>query len=241
MVFRFSYDQDKELMRELIRLKPFAAKRGDTLNVWEEVAASLSRATKAPLNVKQIRDRLNVLKAGFHPDEAKAALTSGAEESLGAVNVQSHHGEHSGLVREYISLEGLHQTSKQKGKNKKQRKEEDLAHCADEVVRESTRRRAMRDTETADECSDGSATSEAESTISSASAATTTNAATSAARTPLKRSNAFLREIERQDKHQKLQLDLQERGLTQTQHRFELWLEFERQQALQRLSFEERV
>ncbi|KAG2927644.1 hypothetical protein PC129_g3507 [Phytophthora cactorum] len=220
MVFRFSYDQNKELMRELIGLKPFAAKRGDTLNVWEEVAASLSRATKAPLNVKQIRDRLNVLKAGFHPDEAKAAHTSGAEESLGAVNVQSHHGEDSGLVREYISLEGLHQTNKQKDKNKKQRKR--ILHTAQTKP-------------------DGSDTSEAESTISSVSAATTTNAATSAERTQLKRSNAFLREIERQDKHQKLQLDLQERGLTQTQHRFELWLEFERQQALQRLSFEEGV
>ncbi|ETP54964.1 hypothetical protein F442_00435 [Phytophthora nicotianae P10297] len=49
MVFRFSTEQDCEMMRDLIRLKPFAAERGTTLDVWDNVAKSLSTALKVEL------------------------------------------------------------------------------------------------------------------------------------------------------------------------------------------------
>ncbi|ETK88206.1 hypothetical protein L915_07515 [Phytophthora nicotianae] len=65
MVFRFTNDQDKELLRELIRLKSFVAVRGTTLRVWSDVAASLSSAFGVEVNVKQIRDRLTLLKQMF--------------------------------------------------------------------------------------------------------------------------------------------------------------------------------
>ncbi|ETO58665.1 hypothetical protein F444_22956 [Phytophthora nicotianae P1976] len=105
MVFLFSNDQDKELLRELIRLKPFAAVRGTTLRVWSDVAASLSSAFGVEVNVKQIRDRLTLLKQSFKDSEAACARGSGIEESVDAVNVQSHYGEREGLVREYVALE----------------------------------------------------------------------------------------------------------------------------------------
>ncbi|KAF1786303.1 hypothetical protein GQ600_25988 [Phytophthora cactorum] len=40
MVFRFTPTQDCEMMHELIRLKPFAAERERTLDVWDKVANS---------------------------------------------------------------------------------------------------------------------------------------------------------------------------------------------------------
>ncbi|KAG3004595.1 hypothetical protein PC121_g18094 [Phytophthora cactorum] len=47
MVFRFTPTQDCEMMHELIRLKPFAAERERTLDVWDKVAKSLSAALKS--------------------------------------------------------------------------------------------------------------------------------------------------------------------------------------------------
>jgi hypothetical protein len=53
-------DQDKDLMNELIGLKPFAAARGTTLHFWSEAATCLSNTLVVLVNVKQIRDRLPI-------------------------------------------------------------------------------------------------------------------------------------------------------------------------------------
>ncbi|ETO77042.1 hypothetical protein F442_07709 [Phytophthora nicotianae P10297] len=127
MVFRFTNDQDKELLRELIRLKSFVAVRGTTLRVWSDVAASLSSAFGVEVNVKQIRDRLTLLKQMFKDSEAAAALGSGIEESVDAVNIQSHYDEREGLVRKYVALEDHFKSEKKAVKAKKQQKDEQLA------------------------------------------------------------------------------------------------------------------
>ncbi|KAG3247933.1 hypothetical protein PI124_g7398 [Phytophthora idaei] len=83
-------------MRELIRQKPFAAKRGATLEVWDNVAAALSTALQQKVKVKQIRDRLNLLKARLKANEQAPFLASGVEESLDAVSIQSHYSDVDG-------------------------------------------------------------------------------------------------------------------------------------------------
>ncbi|KAG2992716.1 hypothetical protein PC118_g4408 [Phytophthora cactorum] len=110
-------------MRELIRQKPFEAKRGATLEVWDNVAAALSTALQQKVKVKQIRDRLNLLKARLKANEQAPFSASGVEESLDAVSIQSH----------YSDVDG------------KKKKEEDLAKCAAGIVAESRRRRIERD------------------------------------------------------------------------------------------------
>ncbi|KAF1775021.1 hypothetical protein GQ600_14788 [Phytophthora cactorum] len=82
MVFRFTPSQDLEMMRELIRQKPFAAKRGAS-------SSGLSTALQQKVKVKQIRDRLNLLKARLKANEQASFLASGVEESLDAVNIQT--------------------------------------------------------------------------------------------------------------------------------------------------------
>ncbi|ETL84347.1 hypothetical protein F442_16419 [Phytophthora nicotianae P10297] len=114
MVFRFTNDWDKELLRELIHLKPFAAVRGTTLRVWSDIAASLSSAFGVEVNVKQVCDRLTLLKQMLKDSEAAAALGSGIEESVDAVNVQSHYDEREGLVREFVALEDHFKSEKKK-------------------------------------------------------------------------------------------------------------------------------
>ncbi|KAG3117426.1 hypothetical protein PI125_g3786 [Phytophthora idaei] len=84
------------MMRELIRQKPFAAKRGATLEVWDNVAAALSTALQQKVKVKQIRDRLNLLKARLKANEQAPFLASGVEESLDAVSIQSHYSDVDG-------------------------------------------------------------------------------------------------------------------------------------------------
>lgn len=222
-------------MRELIRLKPFAAVRGSTLQVWTEVAESLSRAIGVTLNVKQIRDRLTVLKGLFKSSEAASALGSGVEESLDAINVQSHYDEREGLVREYTALESLHKSAKRAEKQKKHQKEEDLARCADEIVRESSRRRSERITTDSDDCMGND--SDAESISSAVSSRSSSWTST---KTP-KRPNAFQQEVERQVKRQKQEFELKERELAQSQLQFEQRLALENKQAEDRLRFEERV
>ncbi|ETO58379.1 hypothetical protein F444_23245 [Phytophthora nicotianae P1976] len=144
MVFRFSTEQDCEMMRDLIRLKQFAAERGTTLDVWDNVAKSLSTALKVELKVKQIRDRLNLLKTRFKTNEQRSKGASGVEESLHAVNIQSH----------YSDVDGL--------------KEADLAQCAKDIVAESNRRRADREAElsNSDVSDEGSCVSATDSSTS---------------------------------------------------------------------------
>ncbi|ETL33000.1 hypothetical protein L916_14484 [Phytophthora nicotianae] len=128
MVFRFSTEQDCEMLRDLIRLKPFAAERGTRHDVWDNVAKSLSTALKVELKVKQIRDRLNLLKTRFKTNEQGSKGANGVEESRHAVNIQSHYSD----------------------------KEADLAQCAKDIVAESNRRHADREAELSDsDVSDG--------------------------------------------------------------------------------------
>ncbi|RLN37753.1 hypothetical protein BBJ28_00026445 [Nothophytophthora sp. Chile5] len=97
MVFRFTAAQDEELMRELIRLRPFAAQRGTTLRVWDQVAEGVSRAVGSSLNAKQVRDRLHILKKQFKSGKLQSKRGSGTEESLDAINVQSHYNDLPGF------------------------------------------------------------------------------------------------------------------------------------------------
>ncbi|ETP47782.1 hypothetical protein F442_06342 [Phytophthora nicotianae P10297] len=209
MVFRFSNDQDKELLRELIRLKPFAAVRGTTLRVWSDVAASLSSAFGVEVNVKQIRDRLTLLKQSFKDSEAACARGSGIEESVDAVNVQSHYDEREGLVREYVALEDHFKSEKKTVKTKKQQKDEQLA------------------------ISDGDSSVSRCSTVSGASSRTP--------RSTPKRVNAFQQEIKRQEKRQRLEFELKEQELRQSQQQFEQRLIFEKERDDQHLRFQERL
>ncbi|KAE8913172.1 hypothetical protein PF005_g5232 [Phytophthora fragariae] len=98
MVFRINHEQDQELMRKLIRLKPFAAKRGTTGSVWEAVVKGVSSAIGVQVHAKQVRDRLNLLKARFKVDELVSSRGSGVEEAL-------HYDDLNGFVGDYIELE----------------------------------------------------------------------------------------------------------------------------------------
>ncbi|ETK81302.1 hypothetical protein L915_13199 [Phytophthora nicotianae] len=101
-------------MRELIRLKPFSAKRGTTGHVLKEVAKGVSSAIQVQLNIKQVCDRLNLLKAKF---ELSSARASGVEEDLHAVNIQCHYNDLNGLARDYVELERMYLDEK-KAKNR---------------------------------------------------------------------------------------------------------------------------
>ncbi|KAG6955422.1 hypothetical protein JG688_00011885 [Phytophthora aleatoria] len=218
MVFRFTPTQDCEMMRELIRLKPFAAER----------------ALKVPLKVKQIRDRLNLLKTRFKASEQKPRGASGVEESLHAVNVQSHYSDVDGLVRDYIKLERLHQDDKAEKKLSKQRKEADLAQ-------ESNRRRAHRQND--ESGSDDSHVNDEESCVSTTEsvASTSTLRSPTSAHRPPKSLNAFLTEVKRQEKRYKEQMEMKVRELEQNQKQFEDRLAFEKEQVEARLQFEKQL
>ncbi|ETN09667.1 hypothetical protein PPTG_11283 [Phytophthora nicotianae INRA-310] len=238
MVFRFTTMEDLEMLRELIRQKPFAAKRGSTLEIWDSVAAALGSALKKEIKVKQIRDRLNLLKTRFKEKEQLSALASGVEESIHAVNVQTHYTDVDGLIREYTQLERLHHDTKAAQKISKEKKEEDLAKCAAAIVDESRRRRAYRDDTSFYSDSDDS--SDAQSVVSGAESTVSTGSS-KAKQQGVKRSNAYLTEIKRQDKKYKEQLDLKHRELEQGQKQFEERLEFEKKQAEDRLQFEQHI
>ncbi|KAG3099736.1 hypothetical protein PI124_g15088 [Phytophthora idaei] len=212
MVFRFTPSQDLEMMRELIRQKPFAAKRGATLEVWDNVAAALSTALQQKVKVKQIRDRLDLLKARLKASEQASFLASGVEESLDAVNIQSH----------YSNVDG-------------KKKEEDLANCAADFVAESRRRRIERDGGASD--SDLSYLSDAESTVSATESAASVGLAKSTTERTPKRSNAFLTEVKRQEKRYKEQMELKVRELEQYQKQFEERLSFEKKTSRRQTQF----
>ncbi|ETI41427.1 hypothetical protein L916_12923 [Phytophthora nicotianae] len=116
MVSRFTTMEDLKMLQELIQIK-----------------------------VKQIRDRLNLLKARFKEKEQLSALASGVEESIHAVNVQTHYTDIDGLIQEYMELKQLHHETKAAQKISKEKKREDLAKCVAAIVAESRRRRAERD------------------------------------------------------------------------------------------------
>ncbi|RLN72529.1 hypothetical protein BBJ28_00009786 [Nothophytophthora sp. Chile5] len=215
MVFRFTTAQDEELMRELI------------------LAEGVSRAVGSSLNAKQVRDRLHILKKQFKAGELQSKRASGTEESLNAVNVQSHYNDLPGLVGEYLELEHLHAEEKSATYKKNKQKEVDFARCAMEIVNESNHRRSQRSEEASGD--DASDLSNADSATSATSSRLS--------RTPKapKRQNAFLMEVQRQEKRHKQQLDLKIRELEQNQLQFDARLAFEAKQVEERLRFEERV
>ncbi|EGZ11080.1 hypothetical protein PHYSODRAFT_389268, partial [Phytophthora sojae] len=103
--------------------KPFAAKRGSTGSVWEEVAKGVSSAIKVQLNAKQVRDRLNLLEAKFKADELCSSRASDVEEALHAVNVQSQYDDLDGLVRGYDDLKRAYKDKRSAKKAAKEKKE----------------------------------------------------------------------------------------------------------------------
>ncbi|ETN12164.1 hypothetical protein PPTG_09063 [Phytophthora nicotianae INRA-310] len=239
MVFRFKLEHDQELMRELIRLKPFSAKRGTTGHVWEEVAKGVSSAIQVQLNVKQVPDRLNLLKAKFKADELSSARAIGVEEDLHAVNIRSHYNDLNGLVRDYIELERMYLDEKKAKKSAKTRKEEDLANSAAALINESKLQRSQRPNYDTERSSSDERSSESKTeSIASLASAVPSQVSTSSRSTP-KRSNAFLDEVKRQAKRHKEQIELKTRELEQHQHQFEARLQFEKQQAEERLRSEE--
>ncbi|ETM30484.1 hypothetical protein L914_21840, partial [Phytophthora nicotianae] len=222
-------------MRELIRLKPFSAKRGTTGHVWEEVAKGVSSAIQVQLNVTQVRDRLNLLKAKFKADELSSARASGVEEDLHAVNIPSHYNDLNGLVRDYIELERMYIDEMKAKKSAKTRKEEDPANSAAALINESKPRRSQRANYDTERSSSDERSSESEpESIASLASAVPSHVSTSSRSTP-KRSNAFLDEVKRQAKRHKEQIELKTRELEQHQH------QFEKQQAEERLRSEERI
>ncbi|KAF1787543.1 hypothetical protein GQ600_7401 [Phytophthora cactorum] len=237
MVFRFTPSQDLEMMRELIRQKPFAAKRGAMLG-GDNVAAALSTALQQKVKVKQIRDRLNLLKARLKANEQASFLASGVEESLDAVNIQSHYSDVDGKVREYVELERLHIGTKAAEKLSKEKKEEDLAKCAADIVAESRRRRIERDGGASD--SDLSNSSYAESTVSATESAASVGSAKSTTQRTPKRSNAFLTEVN--DRRNAIRSKWSLRCVSWSKTRNNLRTPFFREKIAEaRLNFEDRV
>ncbi|ETN18090.1 hypothetical protein PPTG_03797 [Phytophthora nicotianae INRA-310] len=105
MVFRFSEDMDKELMCEVIKQRPFAAKYGETGTVWVQVATRVSASIKVVVIDKQVQDRVRLLKKNWRAGELRATLGSGIEEAKDATDVQSHYNTLAGLVGQYVALE----------------------------------------------------------------------------------------------------------------------------------------
>ncbi|ETP15684.1 hypothetical protein F441_09608 [Phytophthora nicotianae CJ01A1] len=137
MVFRFTEDHDKELMREAIAQKPFAAKYGEAARAWASVAEHVSSAIKERVLEKQVRDRVRLLKKNWHAGELRSSLGSGIEETLEAVNEQSHYETLAGLVGQYIQLENAAKDDKMDRINKKKADEASATRCASEIVNEA--------------------------------------------------------------------------------------------------------
>ncbi|KAF1781239.1 hypothetical protein GQ600_5805 [Phytophthora cactorum] len=63
------------------------------------------RPSKEQVFEKHLRDRVRLLKKSWCVGKLRSALGSGKEESLYAVNEQSHYETLAGLVRQYVMLE----------------------------------------------------------------------------------------------------------------------------------------
>ncbi|KAK1929877.1 hypothetical protein P3T76_014723 [Phytophthora citrophthora] len=128
MVFRFTKEHDKKLMREVIAHKPFEAKYGDAARVWTHVAERVSTAIQTKVVEKQVRDRVRLLKKHWRAGDLRSALGSGIEESRDAVNEQSQY-----------------ETDDKKERAKKKKADEASAtRCASEIEEEAIVRRALR-------------------------------------------------------------------------------------------------
>ncbi|ETP25590.1 hypothetical protein F441_01550, partial [Phytophthora nicotianae CJ01A1] len=134
---------DKELMREVIKQRPFAAKYGETGTVWVQVATCVSASIKVVEIDKQVQDRVRLLKKNWRAGELRATLGSGIEEAKDATDVQTHYNTLAGLVGQFVALESEFATKKNK-KQKKQAEEAQTNVCASQIVAEAITRRALR-------------------------------------------------------------------------------------------------
>ncbi|ETI55883.1 hypothetical protein L914_01391 [Phytophthora nicotianae] len=219
MVFRFTNENDKELMREAIAQKPFAAKYGDSARVWATVAERVSAAIQIVVLEKQVRDRVRLLKKIWRAGELRSALGSGIEETLEAVSEQSHYDTLAGLVGQYLLPEEAFIDDKKKRTSNKKADEASVNRCAIELVDEAVLRRALRLNESV--LDDGSSDSEASVTSSSTSSTPAKNqrVATASKRTPTKtqrkRKSVFHMEAERQDKRMRDDMELRRQHFDQ--------------------------
>ncbi|KAG1707190.1 hypothetical protein DVH05_026385 [Phytophthora capsici] len=60
---------DKELIREVIKKKPFATKYGEAGTVWVQIATCVSAAINVVLIAKQVQDRVRLLKKNWRTGE----------------------------------------------------------------------------------------------------------------------------------------------------------------------------
>ncbi|OWY92197.1 TRNA (guanine-N(7)-)-methyltransferase, partial [Phytophthora megakarya] len=117
MVFRFTEDNDKKLVREAIAQKPFAAKYRESSRMCAHVAERVSNAIQEVVAEKQ---------------------------TLDAINEQSHYETLAGLVRQYVLLEGAFTDDKKDRINKKKAGEACASRCASKIVKEAMARRSLR-------------------------------------------------------------------------------------------------
>ncbi|KAI9982114.1 hypothetical protein PInf_008005 [Phytophthora infestans] len=221
MVFRFTEDHDKELMREVIAQKPCAAKYGEAARVSASVAEHVSSAIKERVLEKQVRDRVRLLKKNWRAGELRSSLGSGIEETLEAVNEQSHYETLAGLVMQYVQLEDAANDDKKDRINKKKADEASATRCASEIVNEALLRRALRQ-DNIDSDDDSSASDD-------------TNDASSSKSTPSKtqgkRKSAFKLEAERQDKRMRDDMEFR-------RFQFEQQMQAQLQQHQERINLE---
>ncbi|KAG7392008.1 hypothetical protein PHYPSEUDO_002714 [Phytophthora pseudosyringae] len=237
MVFRFSEDYDKELIREVIKQKPFAAKYGEAGAVWVQVAEQVSSAIKrvstldVDLTEKQVQDRVRLLKKNWRAGEIRSTLGSGIEEDTEATNEQSHYETLAGLVAQYVQLKDAHKGDKKAQRDKKKADEAGADRCASQIVEEAMVRRALRGegllTISPDSEDDASLVDDASSVPSSPSAQSTTSNSASNNR----RKSTFQIEVERQEK--RLCADMEMR-----REQFEQQLQMQQRQHEERLAFE---
>ncbi|KAG1694042.1 hypothetical protein DVH05_022059 [Phytophthora capsici] len=228
MVFRFSEDIDKELMREVIKQKPYAAKYGEAAVVWVQVAKCVSAAVKVSLVDKQVQDRVRLLKKNWSAGELRAALGSGIEEATNASNEQSHYDTLPGLVGQYVSLEKDFKAQKQANKEKKQVEEAQTNLCASQIVSEAITRRARRgenilSSDASSDSDDGTASVASTPSVSSISTPSKVSAG--------RRKSVFQLEVDRQEK--RIRLDTEMRS-----EQFDRQMQLQQQQHAERLAFE---
>ncbi|ETP28488.1 hypothetical protein F442_22219 [Phytophthora nicotianae P10297] len=239
MVFRFSEDIDKELIREAIKQKPYAAKYGGAAAVWVQVAKCVSAAVKVSLVDKQVQDRVRLLKKNWSAGELRAALGSGIEEARNATNEQSHYDSLPGLVGQYVSLEKDFKAQKQSNKEKKQAEEAQTNLCASQIVSDAITRRARRGENILS--SDASSDSD-DGTASVASTPSVSSISTPGKVPAGRRKSVFQLEVDRQEKRIRHDAEMRreqfDRQMQLQQQQHAERLAFEREQHENRLAFE---
>ncbi|KAG2790582.1 hypothetical protein JG687_00005458 [Phytophthora cactorum] len=144
MVLRFSEDNDKELMKEVILHKPVATQYGEPGGVWMRGAERVSAAIKVAAVNKQAQDRVMLHKKNRKAVELRSALASGIEEARDSKNVQSHYETLAGLVGQYIGLEDAFIKARKLKKVAKEAEDANSNSCASQISAGAITRRALR-------------------------------------------------------------------------------------------------